>query len=84
MFEPAAGPVIDQVWSVKSSRKFQLWSVLSLQGQVNRLWTSFELVGDSRIDACVLVLNQYVTLECNQSIFMIKTRNYSLYIFILI
>ena len=26
------------------------------------------------IDACLLVLNQYVTVECNQSIFMIKTR----------
>ena len=59
---------------VKSARKFQLWSVLPLQGQVNRLWGSFELVGN--IDACVLVLNQYVTVECNQSIFMIKTRNY--------
>ena len=46
MFEPAAGPV-------KSARKFQLWSVLSLQGQVNLLWSSFELA----IDACVLVLN---------------------------
>ena len=26
---------------------------------------------------CVLVLNQYVTVECNQSICMIKTRNYT-------
>ena len=29
------------------------------------------------IDACVLVLNQYDTVDCNQSIFMIKTRNYT-------
>ena len=34
---------------VKSARKFQLWSVLSLQGQVYRLWSSFELVGDRRL-----------------------------------
>ena len=34
---------------IKSARKFQLWSVLSLQGQVNRLWGSFELVGDRRL-----------------------------------
>ena len=59
MFEPAAG-------LVKSARKFQLWSVLSLQGQVNQLWSSFELL---------LVLNHYVTVECNQSVFMIKTGN---------
>ena len=65
MFEPAAGPV-------KSARKFQLLSVLSLQEQVNWLYgvPSSWLV----IDACLLVLNQYVTVECNQSIFMIKTR----------
>ena len=45
MFEPAAG-------LVKSARKFQLWSVLSLQGQVNQLWSSFELVGDSHLFTC--------------------------------
>ena len=56
MFEPAAGPV-------KSAQKFQLLSVLSLQGQVNRLYgvPSSWLV----IDACLLILNQYVTVECN-------------------
>ena len=32
------------------------------------------------IDACVLVLNQYVTVECNQSIVMIKTRNIHVYL----
>ena len=47
MFEPAAGPVIDY-GPVKSARKFQLWSVLSLQGQVS----SFELVGDRRLCTC--------------------------------
>ena len=36
VFEPAAG-------AVKSARKFQLWSLLSLKGQVNQLWSSFEL-----------------------------------------
>ena len=45
MFEPAAGPV-------KSARKFQLLSVLSLQGQVNRLRSSFELVGDRCLFTC--------------------------------
>ena len=45
MFEPAAVPV-------KSARKFQLWSVVSLQGQVNRLWSSFEFVGDRRLFTC--------------------------------
>ena len=37
---------------VKSARKFQLWSILSLRGQVNRLWSSFELVGDRRLCTC--------------------------------
>ena len=37
---------------VKSARKFHLWLVLSLQGQVNRLWSSFELVGDRRLCTC--------------------------------
>ena len=45
MFEPAAGPV-------KSARKFQLLSFLSLQGQVNRLWSSFELVGNRCLFTC--------------------------------
>ena len=45
MFEPAAGPV-------NSVRKIQLWSVLSLHGQVNRLWSSFELVSDRRLCTC--------------------------------
>ena len=47
MFEPAAGPV-------KSARKFQLLSGLSLQGQVNRLRSSFELVGDRCLLSCLL------------------------------
>ena len=72
MFEPAAGPVIDQLLS----RKFQLWSVLSLQGQVNRLWSSFELVGDRRLCTCSESVCHCGT-ECNQSVFMIKTRNYT-------
>ena len=45
MFDPAAGPV-------KSTRKPQMSSVLSLQGQVNRLWNSFELVGDKYLFTC--------------------------------
>ena len=52
MFEPAARPVIDNYGPVNSARKFQLWSVLSLHGQVNRLWSSFEVVGDSLRRLC--------------------------------
>ena len=41
-------------------------------------WISYGVPSSWKaIDACVLVLNQYVTVECNQSIFMIKTRNYT-------
>ena len=44
-----------------------------LQGQVNRLGSSFELVGDKRL--LILVPNQYVNVECNQLSFIIKTGN---------
>ena len=59
---------------IKSARKFQLWSVLSLQGQVNWLWSAFELVGDRHLFTCS-EMNQYVNVECKQLVFMIKTGN---------
>ena len=49
MFKPAAGPM-------RSTRKLQLLSVLSIQGQMiimaDRLWSSLELVGARHFVSC--------------------------------
>ena len=79
MFEPAAGPVMTNYGPVKSARKFPVVvsfvSALTARTSASAM-SSFELVGDRRL-CTSFVLNQYVTVECNQSIFMIKTRNYT-------
>ena len=65
MFGPAAGPVIDYGSSQLESSscgQFFLCKDKWIGYGVPSSWYA--------IDACVLVLNQYVTVECNKSIFM--------------